>query len=251
MSMMDDRALAALVALAHGTRLGVLRLLLRQGPDGLPAGEIARATSVPPSTLSSHLAQLEGAGLLRSCRLRHHGRDACGRECRHRTARQHDPDRGDAGARHVRGADRRRIDQRAYGLLPMARRIHCDLRPGGDDPRLPALQAGAGALWRRPLYHRGVLVHVVHVVRQPGGDHRPLAHRYLLRDHAGAHAGLHHCPADRRGGGDAAVPLARPHPPARTPARRRPAPPRPIRAPRTRRARAFCARSAPARCRCR
>ena len=69
MSMTDDRALAALVALTHGTRLGVLRLLLRQGPDGMPAGEIARATSVPPSTLSSHLAQLEGAGLLRSCRL--------------------------------------------------------------------------------------------------------------------------------------------------------------------------------------
>ena len=69
MSMTDDRALAALVALAHGTRLGVLRLLLRQGPDGMPAGEIARATSVPPSTLSSHLAQLEGAGLLRSCGL--------------------------------------------------------------------------------------------------------------------------------------------------------------------------------------
>ena len=69
MSMTDDRALAALVALAHGTRLGVLRLLLRQGPNGLPAGEIARETSVPPSTLSSHLAQLEGAGLLRSCRL--------------------------------------------------------------------------------------------------------------------------------------------------------------------------------------
>ena len=69
MSMTDERALAALVALAHGTRLRVFRLLLREGPGGLPAGAIARAAQVPPSTLSSHLAQLEGAGLLRSWRL--------------------------------------------------------------------------------------------------------------------------------------------------------------------------------------
>ena len=68
MSMTDERALAALVALAHGTRLGVFRLLLRQEPDGMPAGAIARAAGVPPSTLSTHLAQLEGAGLLRSWR---------------------------------------------------------------------------------------------------------------------------------------------------------------------------------------
>ncbi len=70
MSMTDDRALAALIALAHGTRLRVFRMLVREGPDGLSAGAIARAAAVPPSTLSSHLAQLEGAGLLRSWRLR-------------------------------------------------------------------------------------------------------------------------------------------------------------------------------------
>ena len=68
MSMSDERALAALVALAHGTRLRVFRLLLREGPEGLPAGEIARRAAVPPSTMSSHLAQLEGAGLLRAWR---------------------------------------------------------------------------------------------------------------------------------------------------------------------------------------
>ena len=163
-------------ALAHGTRLGVLRLLLRQGPDGMPAGEIARATSVPPSTLSSHLAQLEGAGLLRSCRLRHGSWETAVTLCRIRgnvaiAMPGNTSDRGDAGARHVRGADRRCIDQRAHRLLPMARRVHRDLRPGGDDPRLPALQAGAGALWRRPLHHRGYWF-TVHVVRQPGGDHR-------------------------------------------------------------------------------
>ena len=69
MGIADERALTALVALAHGTRLRVFRLLLREGPDGLPAGAIAQVAEVPPSTLSSHLAQLEGAGLLRSWRI--------------------------------------------------------------------------------------------------------------------------------------------------------------------------------------
>ncbi len=69
MELTDERALAGLTALAHDTRLRVFRMLLREGPEGMPAGAIAKAAAVPPSTLSSHLARLEGAGLLRSWRL--------------------------------------------------------------------------------------------------------------------------------------------------------------------------------------
>jgi len=58
------QAIGALGALAQATRLEVFRLLLRQGPNGLPAGEIAAALAVPPATLSFHLKQLEQAGLL-------------------------------------------------------------------------------------------------------------------------------------------------------------------------------------------
>ncbi|RAP40542.1 transcriptional regulator [Rhodovulum viride] len=54
----------AFAALAHDTRLSVFRLLVRQGPGGLPALEIARRLGAPPSTLSSHLASLKRAGLL-------------------------------------------------------------------------------------------------------------------------------------------------------------------------------------------
>jgi DNA-binding transcriptional ArsR family regulator len=68
--MNDGRALDALNALGHKTRLAVFRLLVRAGPEGLPAGAIARAAGVPPSTLSSHLAQLEASELLRSTRHR-------------------------------------------------------------------------------------------------------------------------------------------------------------------------------------
>jgi DNA-binding transcriptional ArsR family regulator len=55
-------------ALAHDVRLTVFRLLLAKSPEGLPAGQIALRLQIPASTLSTHLAQLERAGLLRSWR---------------------------------------------------------------------------------------------------------------------------------------------------------------------------------------
>jgi DNA-binding transcriptional ArsR family regulator len=57
-----------LAALAHETRLEVFRLLVRQGPDGLLAGEIAQRLAVPPPTLSFHLKELERAGLIQGAR---------------------------------------------------------------------------------------------------------------------------------------------------------------------------------------
>ena len=64
-----SHATEALGALAHQTRLAVFRLLVKQGPNGLNAGDIAKNLSVTPPTLSHHLAQLERAGLLRSRRV--------------------------------------------------------------------------------------------------------------------------------------------------------------------------------------
>jgi ArsR family transcriptional regulator, arsenate/arsenite/antimonite-responsive transcriptional repressor len=55
-----------LAALSHEHRLGVFRLLVEAGPEGLPAGEIADELGLPPPTLSFHLAQLSNAGLLRA-----------------------------------------------------------------------------------------------------------------------------------------------------------------------------------------
>lgn len=70
--MESGSAVASFAALAHDTRLTVFRLLMGAGPDGLTAGRIAEALSVPPSTLSAHLAQLERAGLVRSHRVQRH-----------------------------------------------------------------------------------------------------------------------------------------------------------------------------------
>ncbi len=61
-------AIAALSALGQETRLAIFRLLVRNGPDGLPAGEISRQLGVPQNTMSSHLGLLARTGLLTSQR---------------------------------------------------------------------------------------------------------------------------------------------------------------------------------------
>jgi DNA-binding transcriptional ArsR family regulator len=63
--MKITNALDALASLAQETRLRIFRLLVRTGPDGLTAGEIAEALGVPAPTLSFHLAHLTRAELLR------------------------------------------------------------------------------------------------------------------------------------------------------------------------------------------
>jgi DNA-binding transcriptional ArsR family regulator len=67
---MDQKtAIAALGALAQGTRLELFRLLVATGPEGLPAGVIAERLGVPPSSLTFHLNQLHHAGLITQRRL--------------------------------------------------------------------------------------------------------------------------------------------------------------------------------------
>lgn len=58
--MIPDR----LATLGHPQRLSVFRLLVRRYPDKVPAGELADALRLKPSTLSSYLAALMQAGLV-------------------------------------------------------------------------------------------------------------------------------------------------------------------------------------------
>ena len=57
-------AVAALIALAHATRLDIFRLLIQAGPQGLAAGQIGGRLALPPATLSFHLNQLKHADLV-------------------------------------------------------------------------------------------------------------------------------------------------------------------------------------------
>ena len=63
-----NAALDAFDALSQETRLAVVRLLVRAGPAGLPAGNVADALDCRQNTMSSHLKQLNLARLVRSRR---------------------------------------------------------------------------------------------------------------------------------------------------------------------------------------
>jgi ArsR family transcriptional regulator len=67
-SLSEAHAISALAALAQPTRLAIFRLLLKHEPIGVTAGVIADTIGAPHNTLSTHLAILVRAGLLRSSR---------------------------------------------------------------------------------------------------------------------------------------------------------------------------------------
>ena len=62
--MNNGKAVEAFAGLANEHRLAVFRLLVQAGPEGKPAGEIAEALSLAPSSLSFHLAHMTRAGLI-------------------------------------------------------------------------------------------------------------------------------------------------------------------------------------------
>ena len=66
--MESTLAVKRLSALAQESRLAVFRLLVKAGPQGLAAGEIARALEITPNTLSAQLTVLSNADLVTSRR---------------------------------------------------------------------------------------------------------------------------------------------------------------------------------------
>src|SRR5580698_1266060 len=61
-------AVRSLSALAQDARLEVFRLLVKAGPDGMAAGEIARRLKTAANTMSAQLLILSNAGLIRARR---------------------------------------------------------------------------------------------------------------------------------------------------------------------------------------
>ncbi|HEX4294126.1 MAG TPA: metalloregulator ArsR/SmtB family transcription factor [Rhizomicrobium sp.] len=66
--METGTAIKRLSAIAQEARLEVFRLLVKAGPGGMAAGDIARAVGTPANTLSAQLLTLANAGLVRARR---------------------------------------------------------------------------------------------------------------------------------------------------------------------------------------
>jgi DNA-binding transcriptional ArsR family regulator len=63
-----ETAIKRLSAIAQDARLEVFRLLVKAGPEGMAAGDIARELSVAANTMSAQLLVLSNAGLVRARR---------------------------------------------------------------------------------------------------------------------------------------------------------------------------------------
>jgi DNA-binding transcriptional ArsR family regulator len=66
--MKASQAITAFAALSQETRLGIVRRLVREGPEGLSAGQVADAAGVSASNVSFHLKELEHSGLIEARR---------------------------------------------------------------------------------------------------------------------------------------------------------------------------------------
>jgi len=66
--MDTNDAIKRLSALAQESRLEVFRLLVKAGPEGKAAGDIARNIGIPSNTLSAQLLILSNAGLVKARR---------------------------------------------------------------------------------------------------------------------------------------------------------------------------------------
>ncbi|MEE9387874.1 MAG: metalloregulator ArsR/SmtB family transcription factor [Paracoccaceae bacterium] len=62
------QAAQAFAALGSEQRLGVIRALVRAGPDGLSIGELGKATGITGATLTHHVKFLSHAGLVKQHR---------------------------------------------------------------------------------------------------------------------------------------------------------------------------------------
>lgn len=67
--MKESQAVLALLGVAHEHRMRIFRMLMAQGPSGMPAGDVASRLGVGRSNVSFHLSNMERAGLLRSRRV--------------------------------------------------------------------------------------------------------------------------------------------------------------------------------------
>lgn len=62
--MDKNDAAKQLEAMGNITRIAIIQLLVKSGGNGINVGKISKVLSIPPSTLSHHLAKLVNTGLV-------------------------------------------------------------------------------------------------------------------------------------------------------------------------------------------
>jgi ArsR family transcriptional regulator len=63
-----DEAANILSKIGNPTRLGIVRMLVRAGDEGMAVGVIQKELNIPGSTLTHHIAHLKSAGVIRQDR---------------------------------------------------------------------------------------------------------------------------------------------------------------------------------------
>ena len=86
-----------------------------------------------------------------------------------------------AGARHVRSAILQASAHAREGIWTMGGRVHRDLRAARRHLELHAASSACDALRCRLHHHGRLLVHLIHLFRQPGGDRCACALRHFRR----------------------------------------------------------------------
>jgi len=64
----DDVIAKKIAALAHPARLSIVRMLVRAGPKGLPAGKLGEPLGIASNALTFHLQKLAHVGMVSSRR---------------------------------------------------------------------------------------------------------------------------------------------------------------------------------------
>lgn len=66
--MKDELVAEKLSAMAHPVRLAIVRMLVKAGPNGMPAGQLGEPLGVASNALTFHLQKLAHVGLVSSRR---------------------------------------------------------------------------------------------------------------------------------------------------------------------------------------
>lgn len=66
--MKDELIVQRLSAMAHPVRLAIVRMLVKAGPEGMPAGRLGEPLGVASNALTFHLQKLANVGLVTSRR---------------------------------------------------------------------------------------------------------------------------------------------------------------------------------------